>query len=292
MNRGSWTKLFAVAIVIAVVSLTMWSFLSPKEEENPELVNMAGLETGDWFRYDITGTINGTAVHGSFEWSVYQAPNSVTWGLVNTTDQMLADVMAYWTVTNTGPQVGHGVIDTPFGTKNVVWTYDFFFAWSGFGLATISYWGTDPVAEYGFVVNGPDLHLDLLIVETSNERMVRENVDSFAWHDENGDEEYETRGGSWLNRGVIMGTKAYLADPGRMVFNITGDDADVFVFSMSNMVSMAEGGPFAYHLGATMLHMGTYAGETAIPTGLLIIYVREMGEDGGRYDFKIEPIET
>ncbi len=292
MKRESWIKLLAVVVVTALVSVTLWFVHSPKDEGTPDLMTWNGLQAGDWFKYDITGTINGTAVHGYFESGVDQGPTSGWRYPVNTTDRALADVMDYWSYwSDPDPQVGQGVIETPFGIKHVVWSFFFDFTWSGSGLATISYWGIDPVVQYGFVINGPDVHLDLVMVDTNSKMVMDSNFDSFAWHYENDDRDYRTQGGGWLYHSH-RGQEVYLVDPGRMVFNITGDDADVFVFSMSNMVSMAEGGPFAYHLGATMLHMGTYAGETAIPAGLSKVYFREMGEEGGRYDFEIEEIET
>jgi hypothetical protein len=294
MKRGSWIKLLAVVIVTAVVSLTLWIVYPSEEEGNPDLVAWNGLQAGERFKYDIAGIINGTAVHGYFESGVDQDQYSRWRYPVNTSDQALSDVMAYWSYWfSPNPQVGQGVIETPFGTKQVVCTFAFDFAWSGYGLATISYWGTDPVVQYGFVINGPDVHLDLVMVETNSKNVMSSNFHSFDWQDENGDGDYETQGGGWLDHSYgTQGKRVYLADPGRMEFNITGNDADVFVFATSNMVSMAEGGPFSYLLGATMLHMGNYSGETVVPSGLSLIYFRETGEEGGRYDFKIEKLET
>ncbi len=276
-----------MAIVILVISSAV-VILAPKQTTNPSIYSEIGLHDGDYFIYSILGTYNGSSINGSYK-TERHAQGAWSIGPFNTSSPELNEKLYNSGIVFTSSyQLGTCKLPTPFGIKNVVWAFGFCPGPSGIDFATVSFYGIDPNMIYGYRINGPDLHLDLVLNQTNNAEVKTGNTNAFAWADPNSIENSAqgNLGGVNVERGVSSGWYI-LTDGARMNFTITGGNIRLYGFSEGNMRSMMEGGPFAYNLGLSRINATNEAGGTLIPQGIFVVSVCGLSNETGRFEYNL-----
>jgi hypothetical protein len=261
-------------IAIVMISIIIISIISvivltpPGENPNPNLLSEAGFQNGDYFSYRVTGFYNGSTVIGSFNVTI----EGNGWGAypINTSNQELnarlfEDSLSF---KDSSFQIGISSLDTPFGVKQVVDTFR-----PSDGWATIYYIGINPTVVYGYAVNAPDFHLDMILNTTNNQFAKSNNTEPISWHNPNLEvpSNDDIAGGN-VQIGLSTWSHFYNPNDNHLFFNLTAKDIDVYVFSESNIRSMATGGPFACDLGLTRVHASNETGDAMIFPGLYVIF--------------------
>ncbi len=283
-GRKKVISFIAAAIVIIIISSAVIVILTPKQATNPSIYSEIGLHDGDYFIYSILGTYNGSSINGTYKterighgaWSI---------GPFKTSSPELDQKMYNSGISFASSyQLGTCKFPTPFGTKNVVWAFGFCPGPMGIDLATVSFYGIDPNVVYGYRINGPDLHLDLVLNQTNNADVKINNTNAFAWTDPN-DIEFSIGGGN-VELGISEGWYI-VTDGARMNFTITGGSIRLYGFSEGNMLSMMEGGPFAYNSGFSRVNATNEVVETLIPQGIFVISICGLSNETGRFEYTL-----
>jgi hypothetical protein len=289
MNRRNMIISAVIAVIIIVSILMAAILIQPSQSSNPDLLSTAGFRSGDYFHYRASGSFNGTAITGSFNITIYDVFDhglGVGYRELNTSSRELNDRISKenaFGFMETSTQVGTGSIYTPFGVKKVVETfgpYD--------GGAQVSYIGVSPAVPYGYVLNAADYHLDLVLDETNNSFAKMNNTESIIWHDPSPDTWPKDGTGGNVSAGSTTWGGLYNTNHDFLHFNITATDVDVYVFSQSNIVSMANGGPFAYDIALTRIHASTESGKAIVSPGLYVILATAHSGDTNRFEYDLQ----
>ncbi len=290
-NKKRNIVLFVVSVLI-IITLVASSiiYFSPKQTDyNSLLFSQKGVHDGDYFIYSVLGSYNGSLVNGSFK---IEFPDNSFWQSrdFNTSNPELNERL-----NNSAIQfitfyfdMGTCKFSTPFGIKNVVWTFGFIPGPEGIDLASVSFFGIDPNVVYGYRINGPGLHLDLVLNQTNNADAMSGNTNPFAWAIPNYIESsYQANPGVVsANRGSIKGWWIW-TDGAIMNFNITGGNIRLYGFSEGDMCSMMEGGPFAYNYALSRMNSTNVAGEAQIPQGIFLINICGLSREDGRFEYTL-----
>jgi hypothetical protein len=280
----------AIILVFLFVLTYFLLIFTPEQESNPNTNSWIGLKAGDEFYYSASGTYNGSTVTGDWWNMVDQGPGSWASKGINTSNPELNAILDEASVSwfSNGWNMGTSEITTPFGVKNVVWNFIFRSVESGFGLAVIEYRGVDPNVPYGYVINGEGLHLEVVLNETDNVQVKDGNTRSLTWHGTYSDQKAPDSDSWRSSLGDQRYSPPYYIDEDRLlVYDITAVNADLFVFSEGNIRSMAEGGPFAFNIKASILMTGNVTGEALIPKGVFIFCFAEYGSGDAWFNYSL-----
>jgi hypothetical protein len=95
-----------------------------------------------------------------------------------------------------------------------------------------------------------------------------------------------------IGRNVPAGVSTYgglyNTNSGFLHLNITATDIDVYVFSEGNIVSMANGGPFAYDIALTRIHASSDLGEAIVSPGLYIIFATSHSGSTNHFEYVLQ----
>ena len=179
---GKRSRLLIVLGAVAVVAIVVMASLA--FQAAPAKVfrsSTDGFRVGDHFYYDAIGTYNGTPVLGLYSTTlthVYSNGGGGYCRLNSTAPELDALLNRYLTMWNLfgAYVIGTGKFATPYGVKEVVQLFDIFP-----GFTAVYYVGWEPQAIYGCVVNGPDLHLELgRLNSTNNPYAISNNTEPVA----------------------------------------------------------------------------------------------------------------
>ncbi|MGD1060819.1 MAG: hypothetical protein ABR879_05120 [Methanomassiliicoccales archaeon] len=280
-------KIIVLAIVVLVVVTIIAVTFAPPPASSLAINTSAGLNAGDSLSYSVTGTFNGSAVFGVFNTS-FEAGSAgfsswTIWPAITNIRELDENLSGWLGLPARGLPVGVCQFMTPFGVKNVVYTFTCSFIGGGVGVTTIAYVGVDPNVAYGFIVNSPAFHLLLTLNQTNNTRVESGNTDSIPWHNTDAGVSLPHEGGGTLYPGVTQYEGFYLENGCHISFNITSDKGDVYAFTEGNIRSMAEGGPFAYDSDASRIGAANETGEALVPAGLFVVLMSSHGAAQGQY---------
>ena len=176
--------------------------------------------------------------------------------------------------------VGIGSIDTDFGTKDVTLVFQVHDGWT-----VVFYRGYDPYVIYGCVANGPDFHLSLILNQTNNHYVIDNNTSpaELPHHQATVSDSYRFV----TVAGDIFGRAFYLPNGANFSYNITGNGTNLYTYSESNILSMANGGPYAYYSPMTRLNVTNSMDNLILPPGYYVITLF-AGQGTGEYDYTLK----
>ncbi len=271
-------SVISVAMALMIASILLVTIKPPRDNSSINL-DRSGVHEGDEFVYTLTGTYNGSQVTGTF--LINAISDSSYRSQTNLTDPELNSTIGNYPLFGSGPQVGVGKYLTPLGVKDVVWVFGVYAGW-----ASIYYVGANPGISYGLTVSGPNIHLNMVLDQTTNQWAKANNTHSFLLSPKEIPNEANEGGmGGIDSAGSMSGEVFYTENGGLLNYSLNATDVDVIGFSEGNVRSMAEGGPFAYDMDLYMLHGSRTTGVLEMPAGYYFIYFTGHNNTAGPSGF-------
>ena len=269
--------LAAIVVVIVIIAVAVLIYSPSKSSNNLPY----GLKGGDYFIYDATGTYNNTSISGYYNLTLVGniTRNLVGGysGLYSTIPQlnhMMNNNDKLDLMTAQGWDVGVGKIGTPFGIKEVFQVFQDHDGW-----AVVYYQGSDPLVVYGCAVNGPNFHLDLVLNQTNNQYVIDNNTSSLELQNQP-----PTQSGRSITCMIAANSSfsdlCYFPNGANLTCNLTGQGSNLYCFNEANIMSMAEGGPYAYDIGMTKLDITNVTENAVVPSGYYTIVVYNGNSTG------------
>lgn len=268
----------AVVIVIVIIAAAVLMFSPPGRSRKLPY----GLQGGDHFIYDATGSYNNSRIAGIYDMTLV---GNVSRSSAGGYDQLNSTIPELNRLMNQGGlnflmaqgyDIGVGRINTTYGEKDVNQIFD-----AKNGAAVVYYQGSDPLAIYGCVANGPNFHLSLILNQTNNRYVIDNNTPPEVLPPRqaavSGIYRYMTIGGD------VQGQLLYLPNGANFCFNITGNGTDMYTYSEANILSMVNGGQFTYYSPMTKLNVTSSTGDLVLPPGYYITAIF-TGNAPGEYD--------
>lgn len=272
MSYSRKWKIAAVILIVAVLvsaSILLVSNKPPNDNSNLYL-DRSGVHAGDVFTYTLNGMYNDTPVTGTVQ---VDATSDSSYGsqTISFSNQELNST--FWDhspldLFGSGTQTATGKYMTPFGVKEVVWMFRVTGGW-----AMINYVGANPGISYGSSVNGPNVHLSLVLTSTTNQWVGVNNTQPLNLQPKIMPTEGSEGGMGGIDpAGATSGMLFYSKNGVHLNYSLNATDVDVMGFSEGNVRSMAERGPFAYDLNLYMVHANRTTGSLEMPAGYYFIY--------------------
>lgn len=273
----------AIVVVVMVVAAATLIYSPPA---NPSILPY-GLQGGDHFLYDATGTYNNSTIGGIYNLTlVGNVSISIVGGYsyLNSTipdlNHLINAQSGFNLLSAQGHDIGVGKINTSYGVKNVNQFFEPHKGWT-----VVYYQGADPLAIYGCVANGPNFHLSLTLNRTNNHYAIANNTPPH----EPPARQIATSGSSryGFDGGDHTGQLLYLPNGADFSFNITGNGTDMYTYNEANIFSMANGGQFTYYAPMTRLNVTNSTSNLLLPPGYYITAIF-AGNGPGEYDYNLK----
>jgi hypothetical protein len=288
-SRKNNILIVLAAILVAVIMVTTVVLIYLPSKDSADLPY--GLKGGDHFVYAATGTYNNTNISGFYNVTLIgNVSRNIVGGYsyLNSTipdlNRLLNDQIGFSLLSAKGFNIGVGKIATPFGIKDVFQVFQVYD-----GGTVVYFQGYDPQVIYGCAVNGPNLHLDLLLNQTNNQYAIENDTLPLEWQAQtptpsgNG---IPLRFGPEQNFNDLF----YFSNGANLSYNINAsgkNGSNIYCYNEANMQSMANGGPYAYDLRLTKLDFMNETVGAILPPGYfeLAFY---GGNSSGEYRYNAE----
>ncbi len=139
------------------------------------------------------------------------------------------------------------------------------------GWLVVYYVGLDPCVVYGCTALGPDFRLDLKLSNTNDQLAIENNTSPITL----AAPELRQHLGDHFSGGYSSFQVYYTVNGGTLHYNLTATDMDICAYSETDILSMVEGGPYAFDKNMTVNHVGNVTGVDEIPPGYF--YIRLTG---------------